>query len=145
MPASLSGAVALGIALGAALAANTISLKNVNRILPAGLSIGILIMLFAHTKNLYLAISLLILIGAAGGFFIVPLNALLQERGHETVGAGNAVAVQNFFENISMMTLVGLYITMEKNAISTVSTAFMFGGLIFFAIGILAIKRIKQN
>jgi len=145
MPANLSGAVAVGIAIGAALAANFINLNNVNRILPAGLSIGILIMLFSHTNNLYIAIALLMLIGAAGGFFIVPLNALLQERGHETVGAGNAVAVQNFFENFSMMTLVGLYITMEKNAISTVTTAFMFGGLIFFAIGILALKRIKHN
>jgi MFS transporter, LPLT family, lysophospholipid transporter len=145
MPANLSGAVALGIAIGAALAAIFISLKNVNHVLSAGLSIGILIMLFAHTNNLYIAIALLMLIGTAGGFFIVPLNALLQERGHETVGAGNAVAIQNFFENFSMMILVGLYITMEKNAISTVTTTFIFGGLIFFAIGILALKRIKHN
>ena len=56
-----------------------------------------LIIVFAQTTQLYIAIGLLILIGSAGGFYVVPLNALLQERGHETVGAGNAVAVQNFF------------------------------------------------
>ncbi|MES2637118.1 MAG: lysophospholipid transporter LplT, partial [Pseudomonadota bacterium] len=102
--ANLSGAVAIGIAIGAALAANFVQLKNVNRVLPAGLLIGIFIMLFANTTNLYLAIALLLFIGTAGGFYVVPLNALLQERGHETVGAGNAVAVQNFFENFCMMT-----------------------------------------
>ncbi len=145
MPASLSGAVAIGIAIGAALAAKFVSLENVNRVLPAGLSIGILIMLFAHTTHLFSAIALLMLVGVAGGFFIVPLNALLQERGHETVGAGNAVAVQNFFENFSMMTLVGLFIVLEKANIAAVSSAFIFGCLIFFAIGILAFKQIKQN
>ena len=99
MPANLSGAVAIGIAIGAVLAANLVSLKNINRVLPAGLLIGVFIMLFAHTTSLIVAIVLLVLVGAAGGFYVVPLNALLQERGHETVGAGNAVAVQNFFEN----------------------------------------------
>lgn len=145
MPANLSGAVAIGIAIGAALAANFIRLEHVNRVLPAGLLIGILIMLFAHSSQLYIAIGLLILIGAAGGFYVVPLNALLQERGHETVGAGNAVAVQNFFENFCMMTLVGLYIVLEKNNISVITTTYVFGGIILLAISILAIKRWRQQ
>ena len=141
MPANLSGAVAIGIAIGAALAANFIRLEHVNRVLPAGLLIGILIMLFAHSTQLYIAIGLLILIGATGGFYVVPLNALLQERGHETVGAGNAVAVQNFFENFCMMTLVGLYIVLEKNDVPVITTTYVFGGIILLAISLLAIKR----
>ena len=141
MPANLSGAVAIGIAIGAALAANFIRLEHVNRVLPAGLLIGVLIMLFAHSTQLYMAIGLLILIGAAGGFYVVPLNALLQERGHETVGAGNAVAVQNFFENFCMMTLVGLYIVLEKNDVPVITTTYVFGGIILLAISLLAIKR----
>ncbi len=141
MPANLSGAVAIGIAIGAALAANFVNLKTINRVLPAGLLIGILIMLLAHTTHLYFAIALLVLVGAAGGFYVVPLNALLQERGHESVGAGNAVAVQNFFENFCMMTLVGLYIVMAKNNVPVITTTFVFGGFILFAIGILALKR----
>ena len=141
MPANLSGAVAIGIAIGAALAANFIRLEHVNRVLPAGLLIGVLIMLLAHSTQLCMAIGLLILIGATGGFYVVPLNALLQERGHETVGAGNAVAVQNFFENFCMMTLVGLYVVLEKNDVPVITTTYVFGGIILLAISLLAIKR----
>lgn len=145
MPANLSGTLAIGIAVGAVLAAKFITLKNINRVLPAGLLIGVFIMLFAHTANLYIATALLVLIGIAGGFYVVPLNALLQERGHETVGAGNAVAVQNFFENFCMMVLVGLYVLMEKNNVPAITTAFVFGNIILISIVILAAKRLKQN
>ena len=145
MPANLSGVVAIGIAMGAALAANLVTLRNINRVLPAGLLIGVFIMLFAHTSSLIVAIILLILVGAAGGFYVVPLNALLQERGHETVGTGNAVAVQNFFENFCMLTLIGFYISMQKNNVPVISTAFIFGGVILFSIGILSFKRLRQN
>ena len=145
MPANLSGAVAIGIAIGAALAAKFVTLKNINRVLPAGLLIGIFIMLFAHATHLYSTIALLMLIGVSGGFYVVPLNALLQERGHETVGAGNAVAVQNFFENFCMLILVGLYIVMEKNDVPVITTAFIFGCLILFIISLLAIKRVRQK
>ena len=102
------------------------------------MAIGVLIMLFAHSSNLYIAIALLILIGGTGGFYVVPLNALLQERGHETVGAGNAVAVQNFVENCTMLTLVGLYILMEKSGMSVVQSATIFGAVIFVSISLLA-------
>ena len=145
MPANLSGAVAIGIAIGAALAANFIRLEHVNRVLPAGLLIGILIMLFAHSTQLYIAIGLLILIGATGGFYVVPLNALLQERGHETVGAGNAVAVQNFFENFCMMTLIGLYIALEKSHVPIIYITFIFGSFILVAISLLARQRLYQK
>jgi LPLT family lysophospholipid transporter-like MFS transporter len=145
MPANLSGAVAIGIAVGAALAANLVSLKNVNRVLPVGLLIGVFIMLFAHTSSLIVAILLLVLIGAAGGFYVVPLNALLQERGHETVGAGNAVAVQNFFENFCMLALIGLYIVMQKNNVPVISITFIFGGIILFCIGALSVLRLRQK
>ena len=145
MPANLSGVVAIGIAIGAVLAANLVSLKNINRVLPAGLLIGVFIMLFAHTTSLIVAIILLVLVGAAGGFYVVPLNALLQERGHETVGAGNAVAVQNFFENFCMLTLIGLYIVLQKNNVPVVTCAFVFGGIILFGIGILSFKRLRQK
>jgi LPLT family lysophospholipid transporter-like MFS transporter len=145
MPANLSGGVAIGIAIGAALAANLVSLKNVNRVLPAGLLIGVFIMLFAHANSLIVAIMLLALVGAAGGFYVVPLNALLQERGHETVGPGNAVAVQNFFENLCMLTLVGIYIVMQKNSVPVISITFIFGGIILFCIGVLSFIRLRQK
>ncbi len=145
IPANLSGAVAIGIAVGAAFAGSLISLKNVNRVLPVGMAIGVLIMIFAHASHVYTAIALLILIGAAGGFYVVPLNALLQERGHETVGAGNAVAVQNFFENCTMLTLVGLYIFLESNGTPVVLSTTIFGAVIFVAISIIAGVRWMQS
>lgn len=145
MPANLSGAVAIGIAIGAAVAATYISLKNVNYVLPAGIAIGLLIMFFSHSTNIYIAIGLLVLIGVAGGFYVVPLNALLQERGHETVGAGNAVAVQNFFENCTMLTLIGIYILLEKNGTPVVQTATILGGAIFLAISLLSLIRLSKG
>jgi LPLT family lysophospholipid transporter-like MFS transporter len=145
LPANLSGAVAIGIAIGAFLAAKFVTLKNINRVLPAGLLIGIFIMLFAHATHLYATIVLLMLIGAAGGFYVVPLNALLQERGHETVGSGNAVAVQNFFENFCMLVLLGLFIVMEKNKVPIVTSTFVFGGIILLSVVILALKRLGQS
>lgn len=144
MPANLSGAVAIGIAIGAGLAAKMISLKNVQRVLPVGMMIGLLIMGFAHVSHLYLAIGFLILIGITGGVYVVPLNALLQERGHETVGAGNAVAVQNFVENCTMLTLVGLYVVLEKNGLPIVDIATIFGGVIFLSISLIAILRYRK-
>jgi len=101
--------------------------------------------LFAHSTNLYMAIGLLILIGTAGGFYVVPLNALLQECGHATVGAGNAVAVQNFFENFSMLLLVGLYILMEKIGFPIVQAASIFGVVILVSIGLIARARLSQE
>lgn len=145
LPASLSGAVAIGIAIGAAFAASLVSLKNVNRVLPAGISIGLLIMLLAQSTSLLMTIALLVCIGIAGGFYVVPLNALLQERGHETVGSGNAVAVQNFFENSAMLALVGIYILMQKNGVPVVMATTLFGGLIFVAISLLAYARLKRR
>ncbi len=145
LPANMSGAVAIGIALGAAGAASMVSLDKVNRVLPAGILIGLVIISFAHITNLYAAIVLLVLVGACGGFYVVPLNALLQEKGHETVGAGHAVAVQNFFENFAMLGLVGLYTLMDRSGMPVVQSATLFGGVVLVAIGALAIYRIKHQ
>lgn len=144
MPANLSGGVAIGIALGAAGAALFVDLAKVNRALPAGLLIGPVIIAFAQVTDLYAAIALLVLMGACGGFYVVPLNALLQQRGRETVGAGHAVAVQNFFENCAMLILVGLYTLMETSGMPVVQSATVFGAIILAAIGLLAVRRIGR-
>lgn len=145
MPANLSGVVAIGIAFGAAGAASFVSLEKVNRALPAGILLGIIILVFAQVTNIYIAIALLVLLGACGGFYVVPLNALLQERGHETVGAGHAVAVQNFVENFVMLGLVGLYTAMDKGGMPVVQSATVFGGVVLAAISALAIYRLKNR
>lgn len=145
LPADLSGAVAIGIAFGAAGAASLVSLEKVNRALPGGILIGIIIIYFAHVTSLFGAIALLVLLGACGGFYVVPLNALLQEKGHETVGAGHAVAVQNFFENFAMLGLVGLYTLMNKGGMPVVQSASVFGLVVLMAISLLAFSRLRKR
>ncbi len=144
-PANLSGAVAIGIALGAAAAARYVYLHTVNRALPAGILIGLLIMVFAHVTAMPTAAIMLVLIGACGGFYVVPLNALLQERGHQTVGSGHAIAVQNFFENFSMMLMVGIYVLMTRAGLSAVAAATGFGVVVTLAISVLSWMRLKKT
>ncbi|HEY0665700.1 MAG TPA: lysophospholipid transporter LplT, partial [Gallionella sp.] len=102
-PANLMGAVSIGIVLGAAGAGLWISLASVNRALLGGLLLGPAILALLAVDNFAIAAAAMIAIGICGGVFVVPLNALLQQRGHETIGAGNALAVQNFAENIAML------------------------------------------
>ena len=140
-PANLSGAVAIGIALGAVGAARYVGLHNVNRALPAGLLIGILIMAFAFVDSFAAAALMLVAIGACGGFYVVPLNALLQTRGQATVGTGHAIAVQNFVENCCMLLMVGFYAMLERYEVPVIRAAVAIGALVLVATGMLAWRR----
>lgn len=142
-PANLSGVVAVGIAFGAAAAARWVTLETANRALPAGLMIGLLILAFAQLTSLTASYTLLVLIGACGGFYVVPLNALLQERGHETVGSGHAIAVQNFFENLTMLLMVGLYVLLSRLGLSVIDSASGFGAVVLMGIGLLTWARLR--
>lgn len=144
-PANLSGAVAVGIAVGAVLAARFITLAGVNRALYAGLALGPLIMAFANVTSLYWAAGLLILVGACGGAYVVPLNALLQEKGHASVGAGRAIAVQNFFENLAMLVMVGAYTAMTSAGQPPVRMAILFGALVLAGVAALAWQRVREK
>lgn len=143
-PANLSGAVAIGIALGAAAAARLVTLDNINRALPAGILIGALIMAFAFVDQLPFAVVMLVLIGACGGFYVVPLNALLQDRGHATVGSGHAIAVKNFFDNLCMLLMLGAYVMIEKSGVSVVSSTVAIGFIVFALIGLIAWFRLRS-
>ncbi len=144
-PANLSGAVAIGIALGAAAAARLVTLDSVNRALPAGILIGALIMAFAFVDQLPFAAVMLVLIGACGGFYVVPLNALLQDRGHATVGSGHAIAVKNFFDNLCMLLMLGAYVMIEKSGVSVVSSTVAIGFIVFALIGLIAWLRVRPQ
>jgi LPLT family lysophospholipid transporter-like MFS transporter len=142
--AYLNGVVAIGIALGAGLAARWVNLQTVNRALIAGLMLGLGVWIFASTSHLYLAVALLVFIGASGGFYVVPLNALLQERGHETVGSGHAIAVQNFSEGIAMLTLVGAFTAARKAELDVIGLAQGFGVVIMVLMALLALARLTR-
>ena len=109
LPGFLTGMVAAGIVVGAALAARFVPLKHVRRALPAGILIGIGVCLLPLAKTLPLAFGVMAVVGICSGLFVVPLDAQLQREGEGSVGAGSAIAIQNLFENLSMLALVSGY------------------------------------
>lgn len=145
-PTILNAIVAIGIVIGAGAAAKMVSLNNVTRCIPAGILMGIVVSCFVLQDSLYLSYVLLILIGALGGFFLVPLNALLQDYGKKTVGAGNAIAVQNIGENSSMLIMLGLYSAVVALGVPTLWIGAGFGLLFALAItGLWVWQRFQHD
>jgi MFS family permease len=105
---------AVGIAIGAVLAARFVKLEHAVNVVPVGIGMGLMVLVMIPITHPLLAILLLICLGMMAGFFVVPMNALLQHRGHLLMGAGRSIAVQNFNENISIFLMLGLYALMEK-------------------------------
>lgn len=123
----LQGAVAIGVAAGAILAARMITLRTSVKVIPLGIAMGLIVLAMNFVHNTYLAVALLILIGALSGFFVVPMNALLQHRGHILMGAGHSIAVQNFNENLSILVMTGLYFLMVRADLSIYWVVSLFG------------------
>ena len=109
LPGFLTGMVAAGIVVGAALAARFVRLQHIHRALPAGILIGFGVCLLPLVATQPLAFAVMAFVGICSGFFVVPLDALLQKEGNGGVGAGAAIAIQNMFENLSMLALVSGY------------------------------------
>lgn len=107
--AYLQGVTAVGVIGGAFVASHTVPLVHATRTLPLGIAIGCLIPLLLLVKTILVASVLLVLVGALAGFFIVPMNALLQHRGHTLLTAGRSIAVQGFNENAAMLLMLGIY------------------------------------
>jgi len=140
----MMGVVAVGIALGAVLAARFVSLRGAVRVLPIGATMGVVVMGMIFVHHLPMALFLMVAIGACAGFFVVPMNALLQHRGHVLMGAGHSIAVQNFNENIGILVMVGLYAMMVRSGIS-VSAAIVVFGLFVTTAMVLVIWRHRVN
>jgi LPLT family lysophospholipid transporter-like MFS transporter len=145
MPAYLNAMVAVGIVIGAALAAKFVALNRADRVLPAGVLIGVGVYILAATTHVPTAFAVMALIGACGGYFIVPLNALLQERGHRSVGSGHAIAVQNLAENGAMLLMIGLYTLAARAGVPIVHIAAVFGVGLSMAIGLLWLYRARSR
>ncbi len=106
---SLVGVVAIGTALGAVAASMKMRLEHAPRLMPLGISMGLLMVALNFINNVWVAAPFLIFLGAIGGFLVVPMNALLQHRGHNLMGAGRSIAVQNFNEQACILSLGALY------------------------------------
>jgi MFS transporter, LPLT family, lysophospholipid transporter len=106
---SLVGVVAIGTAVGAIVASMRMKLEYATRVMPLGIAMGVLVILLNFITNVWVAAPFLVLLGGLGGFLVVPMNALLQHRGHNLMGAGRSIAVQNFNEQACILGLGAFY------------------------------------
>jgi hypothetical protein len=137
----LQGTVAVGVAIGATLAARFITLKKSVRVIPLGIVMGFVVLIMNFVPDSKIAIPILIAIGALSGFFVVPMNALLQHRGHILMGAGHSIAVQNFNENVSVLLMAAIYFLMLKANMSISWVITLFG---LFVSGIMCLIRLRH-
>lgn len=135
----LQGVVAVGVALGAGIAAKLITLRKSLSVIPLGIAMGLIVLAMNFVHHVWLAVPLLVIIGGLSGYFVVPMNALLQHRGHILMGAGHSIAVQNFNENLSILIMTGLYYLMVKIDLSVYWVITLFG--LFVSASMLLVKR----
>lgn len=152
--AVLQAVVSIGIALGATGAAAFVPLKKSLVVLPMGIAMGLVVGAASYFNQTMLpgslsimgvevrwavlaACAIMIVVGVLAGFFVVPMNALLQHRGHVLMSAGRSIAVQNFNENLSILTMLGAYALLIKSDLSVQATMLIFG--LFVAASMLCV------
>jgi len=139
----LQGICAVGIALGAVVAARFVPLHRAVNVVPVGIAMGLIVIAMIFARNVIVAIPLMVLIGALAGFFVVPMNALLQHRGHILMGAGHSIAVQNFNENLSILIMLGVYALLVSLNLSIYTVIVMFG--VFVSITMAVVRQRHLN
>ncbi len=127
---SLVGVVAIGTAVGAVVASLRMRLEDATRVMPLGIAMGLLVILLNFIDNVWVAAPFLVLLGGLGGFLVVPMNALLQHRGHNLMGAGRSIAVQNFNEQSCILGLGFLYSFSTGMGVSAFGAIAGFGLLV---------------
>ena len=125
--AVLQGIFAVGVAAGAAGAASLLPLRNSLRVLPCGVAMGLLLPAMTVVHSIPMANAMLVIIGALAGFFVVPMNALLQHRGYVLMSAGHSIAVQNFNENLNILLLLSIYALLLKVDLHINTIVVLFG------------------
>ncbi|MES2912347.1 MAG: lysophospholipid transporter LplT [Pseudomonadota bacterium] len=135
---SLVGVVAIGTAVGAVVASMKMRLDQATSVMPLGIAMGVLVILMNFISNVWVAAPFLILLGGLGGFLVVPMNALLQHRGHNLMGAGRSIAVQNFNEQACILALGAGY------SLSTGMGMSAFGAITAFGIVVAGFMALIQ-
>jgi MFS transporter, LPLT family, lysophospholipid transporter len=136
---SLSGVVALGTAVGAAVASFKMRLDMATSVMPLGIVMGVLVILMNFIGNVWVAAPFLIMLGAIAGFMVVPMNALLQHRGHNLMGAGRSIAVQNFNEQACILGLGAFYSLSAGMGLSA------FGAITGFGVVVAGVMMVIQR
>ena len=127
---ALGGVVAIGTAVGAVVASVRMRLDTATQVLPLGILLGVLIVLMIFIDNVWVAAPFLILMGGIGGYMVVPMNALLQHRGHNLMGAGRSIAVQNFNEQACILGLGAFYSLSTGMGMSAFAAITAFGSVV---------------
>jgi len=124
---TLVGVVAIGTAAGAIYASLRMKLDQATSVIPLGIAMGVLLIGLNFITNVYWAAPFFIFLGAIGGYLVVPMNALLQHRGHNLMGAGRSIAVQNFNEQACILGMGAFYAGMTKWGLSAFVAITIFG------------------
>jgi MFS transporter, LPLT family, lysophospholipid transporter len=140
----LQGIVAIGIALGAVLAARFIPLSRAVNVVPFGIAMGLIVIVMIFVKSVSFAVPLMVLIGALAGYFVVPMNALLQHRGHILMGAGHSIAVQNFNENVSILVMLAAYAALISLDFSIYTVIVLFGVLVAVTMALVRQRHVSN-
>ena len=135
----LQGICAVGIAIGAVTAAKFVPLNRAVNVVPVGIAMGLIVIAMNFARSVEVAVPLIVLIGGLAGFFVVPMNALLQHRGHILMGAGHSIAVQNFNENLSILVMLGVYALLIWLDFSIYTVIVLFG--LFVAITMTLVRK----
>lgn len=161
--AVMQAVVSLGIAVGAVLAAARVPLKDSLKVLPMGILMGLLVTSMAfYTRDVapaggiglfgfelswatLIAAAGMIAVGICAGYFVVPMNALLQHRGHVLMSAGRSIAVQNFNENLSILTMLGVYALLIKLDLSVPATMMLFGAFVMVSMTLVIVKHMRNQ
>ena len=133
----LVGVVAVGTAAGAIAASMRMRLDQATRVIPLGIAMGVLVIGLNVITNVWVAAPFLIMLGAVGGYLVVPMNALLQHRGANLMGAGRSIAVQNFNEQACILGLGAFYTGMTRIGLTAFTTISMFGVLVAFTMWLI--------
>ena len=139
--AILQGITALGVAIGAVMAARFVSLRSSLDVLPAGVAMGTVVVCMIFVSSMPIVYALLIFIGAMAGFFVVPMNALLQHRGYVLLSAGHSIAVQNFNENVSILVMLALYAAMMKADLHINIVIVIFGAFVALSMAAIIMRH----
>ena len=139
--AVLQSITAAGVALGAVIAGRFIALRDSLKVLPAGIAMGVVVVGMIFVTSMPLVYALLVVIGAMAGFFVVPMNALLQHRGYVLLSAGHSIAVQNFNENISILLMLAIYSAMIKANVHINTIIVAFGAFVVLAMGAVMLRH----
>lgn len=140
----LQGVCAIGIAVGSVVAARFVPLRRAVDVVPVGVAMGLIVMVMIFARTVAVAIPLMILIGALAGFFVVPMNALLQHRGHILMGAGHSIAVQNFNENLSILVMLSVYALLMWLNFSIYTVIVIFGAFVSLTMVFVRLHHLRN-